>query len=311
MPGVLESGLEPHRAVRLLTYLLGGEEYSQVLITTHSPVLVEHAKLANLATVQNQDGVVAVTSLSDSGDVMQRLRRSSPSALLAKHVVVAEGKTEHGLLLELIDAWDGERSRKGLSTAAGEGVAVLDAKGGAEAALKAEALLKLGLQAAALLDNDDRVVDDVVSAAQTSGVQIIRWELGDNTEAQVCSGLGTERLTKLVKLGVELRHGDDTVLQDLNSTDATNPLSSLKVVEWVEAGMTIESCRERVAKAAHARGWFKTVDGGRALAGFVLANYGSAELAQSTIRLEKVKTFIYPAAVGGGEAQSADEQRDG
>ncbi|GAB18410.1 hypothetical protein GOEFS_054_00230 [Gordonia effusa NBRC 100432] len=52
----LESGLEPHRAVRLLNYLLSDDGYSQVLVTTHSPVIVEQAQIENLATVRSARG---------------------------------------------------------------------------------------------------------------------------------------------------------------------------------------------------------------------------------------------------------------
>jgi len=86
----LESGLEPHRAVRLLNYLLSDDDYSQVIVTTHSPVIVEQAKIENLATVQSTAGNVTVTSLGASSDTMLRLRRARPSSLLARRVVVAE-----------------------------------------------------------------------------------------------------------------------------------------------------------------------------------------------------------------------------
>lgn len=307
----IESGLEPHRAVRLLTYLLGNEEYSQVVLTTHSPVLVEHAKLANLATVQNHDGIVTVTSLEDVSEVMQRLRRSRPSSLLARRVVVTEGKTEHGLMLECIDSWDHDRTTQGLSTAAGEGVTVMDAQGGAEAAQKAEALLGLGLEAAAFLDNDDRTVDISVHSASNAGVRVFRWDEGNNTEAQLCMGLGPETLTELIELGSELRHGHDTVLQDLSSVDPVNPVASLKVKDWTDAGMAIEDARERVAAAAARRSWFKTVDGGRALARFVLSDYENPELSRFAAYLDNAKNFIYPAETGAVQSLQADEEQDG
>jgi putative ATP-dependent endonuclease of OLD family len=290
----LESGLEPHRAVRLLTYLMANDEYSQVIITTHSPVLVEHAELSNLATVQNEEGVATVTSLRASSDLMQRLRRNSPSSLLARRVVVVEGKTEHGIILECIDTWDAERGKQGLSTAAGEGVAVVDAGNGSEAVRKAEALLGLGLAAAALLDNDDRTVDAAVRSAQGAGVRVIRWMNGENTETQLCSSLSCSALTALIELGSDLRHGTDTVLQDLSSVDPERPVSSLDVKDWLDAGITIEEARNRVAQAASGRKWFKTVDGGRDFARFVLARYEDSEVSGLTTGLDQVREFIYP-----------------
>jgi putative ATP-dependent endonuclease of OLD family len=307
----LESGLEPHRAVRLLRYLLDGDDYSQVVITTHSPVIVEQANLENLAAVQNQGGVVSITSLGDSSDLLQRLRRSAPSSLLAKRVVVAEGKTEHGLLLACIDLWDAERSTHGLSTAAGEGVAIQDGNGGSEAAPRAAALLGLGVTSAALLDNDDRSVDAAATAAANAGVKIIRWGLGHNTEAQVCAELNANQLTELIKIGSELRNGDDTVLQDLKTAEPANLISSLNVKDWASDGISIVAARSLVALAASVRGWFKTIDGGRVLGEFLARNSTKPEFAQIMSHLDEIKAFIYPEAQDAEEAQSPGVSQDG
>ena len=56
----LESGLEPHRAVRLLNYL-DSNPYSQVFVTTHSPVVVEQAPIESLSVVQTSNGEVTIT----------------------------------------------------------------------------------------------------------------------------------------------------------------------------------------------------------------------------------------------------------
>lgn len=290
----LESGLEPHRAVRLLNYLLSDEDYSQVIVTTHSPVIVEQARIENLATVQNQGGVVTVTSLGDSDELMQRLRRARPSSLLARRVVVAEGKTEHGLLLECISAWDTQRAEKGQSTSAGEGVAIQDGNGGTEVAPRAQALAQLGFTVGAFLDHDDRGVDAAVVAAASSGVQVIRWDKGLNTETQVCAELEADGLTSFVALGVQRRSSEDTVGQDINSVGPGTPVPSLDVQDWLNDGMTIEDARTRIAQAAIKRKWFKDVEGGRALGAWIVQNYDQTQLASTTVHLERVRAFLYP-----------------
>src|SRR5690606_41733972 len=60
---------------------------------------------------------------SDLTKLLQRLQRNRPSSFLAKRVVVVEGKTEHGLMLAMFDAWNKGRALIGLSSTAGEGVA--------------------------------------------------------------------------------------------------------------------------------------------------------------------------------------------
>lgn len=293
----LESGLEPHRAVRLLNYLLSDDDYSQVIVTTHSPVIVEQAKVENLATVQSNDGVVVVTSLGGTSEVMVRLRRARPSSLLARRVVVAEGKTEHGLLLECLEAWDKERADRGLSTSAGEGVAIQDAGGGTEVAPRAEALAGLGFAVAGFLDNDDRAVDAAVVDAELAGAAMIRWDTGLNTEAQICSQLQAQGLSSFIKQGVARRSSEQTVLDDLNSIDEFPKVTSLDVQDWLTAGTSIGEARGRVALVAIARKWFKEVEGGRALGKWLMKNAGSAQIAATIGHLNEVRDFVYPAVV--------------
>lgn len=309
----LESGLEPHRAVRLLNYLLSDDDYSQVIVTTHSPVIVEQARIENLATVQSRDGVVVVTSLGDPSELMQRLRRARPSSLLARRVVVAEGKTEHGLLLACIDAWDAERADVGKSTSAGEGVAIQDGNGGTEVGPRSEALAQLGFTVMAFLDNDDREVDAGVTAAESSGVEVIRWDYGLNTEMQFCSELGVQGLTVFIALGVQRRSSEDTVRQDINSLEPRNPVPSLDVQDWLDSGTTLAAARIRVAQTAITRKWFKDVEGGRALGEWLVRNYSRSQLASTRSHLEQVREFLYPdlGTPDAADAPAATESRDG
>ena len=308
----LESGLEPHRAVQLLNYLLSDHGYSQIVVTTHSPVIVEQAQIENLATVQNHAGIVTITSLGGADDLMQRLRRTRPSSLLARRVVVAEGKTEYGLLRACIDAWDAERGAAGLSTSAGEGVAIQDGNGGTEVAPRAQALAHLGFVVAGFLDNDDRTVDAVVAAAEAAGVQVIRWDEGLKTETQVCSDLKANGLTSFIALGVNRRSSEDTVLQDLNSVDPENPVTSLDVQDWLNAGsaLALEDARVRITTAAVNRKWFKDVEGGRALGRWILRNYGNRQLTSTVSHLEQVRAFVYAEGRESSE-EAATEEEDG
>lgn len=292
----LEEGLEPHRAVRLLQYLRDDDAYSQVLVTTHSPVVVEQARTENLATVQSESGVVTVTTLSGSTAVLQRLRRSRPSSLLARRVVVAEGKTEHGVLLACLDDWDEARSSVGLSTSAGEGVAIQDAQGGSEVAPKASALHSLGYAVAGFMDADDPSVNAAVQEAIDAGVQIVRWEPGNSIEDQACSGLGWRGLSKFIALGVERRAAESTVLDDLNVGHSEDLVTSLNAADWQAQGITLEQARVRVATAANKRKWFKEVEDGRALGEWLLGHRTQAALAATIQRLDEIYAFCYPAA---------------
>jgi hypothetical protein len=304
----VEAGLEPHRAVRLLTFLMEDDQYSQVIVTTHSPVIVEQAKIENLASVQNRDGEVTITALGGADAALQRLRRARPSSLLAKKVVVVEGKTEHGLVLEFLDHQDKTRAAMGLSTSAGEGVAVQDGTGGSEVPLRSEALARLGFEVAAFCDNDDRTVDDNLATASSAGVNTIRWEQGHNTETQVCSELEADGLKGFLQLGVALRNSENTVLDDLKAVGPTELFTALDVDGWLLI-YGLADVRGWLANAAIKRKWFKDVDAGRALGRWILARYDQPQLAATIVRLDAVQAFVYQAPPAG--ATPTDAVHDG
>lgn len=307
----LESGLEPHRAIRLLNYLKSDDDYLQVIVTTHSPTLVEQAQVESLVIVQNEGGQAIATCLGGATPVTERIRRGRPSSLLARRVVVVEGKTELGLILECLDLWDSERAEAGLPTAAGMGVAVQDGNGGSEVGPRGEALASLGISVLGFLDNDDRTVDTAVASAQAAGVEMVRWELGMNTEAQVCSQLSAQGLTRFLELAVEIRSSCATVLQDLEAADTTFSFDSLDVEDWLEHGDSVELARARVARAAVERRWFKGVDDGRALGRWIINHAPTDDLASTHESLGRVQLFAYGRGSVAQEGGPSQEDSDG
>lgn len=308
----LEHGLEPHRAVQLLNHLAGDNAYAQVLVTTHSPVIVEQAQLENLATVQNRDGVVTVTSLGQRGEVLERLRRARPSSLLARRVVIAEGKTEHGLLLQCVESWDEAQASVGLPTAAGEGAAIQDAQGGSEVALRAQAMTALGFTVAGLCDNDDRSVDAELANADAAGVVVVRWDQGNHLEAQVCSELDAAGLQVFLQLGVDRRHDASTVLADLKARGLPGRHTALDVGSWLGEHQ-LEEVRSWIVAAAVKAKWFKDVEGGRELGRWILQHYSNPQLAATVACLESIRSFIYvtpPGEDDGGEGSATSTPRD-
>ena len=299
----LESGLEPHRAVRLLNYL-DSDPYSQVFVTTHSPIVVEQAPIESLSVVQTTAGEVTITSLGGSGEVMKALRRAVPSSLLARKVVIGEGKTEYGVLAACFGRWDEERSATGLTTSAGEGLAIQNGNGGEQAAHRAEAMVPLGCGVLALIDNDVRSADPHITMAEQAGATVIRWDLGRCIESQICSQLDASELQDLISLGVECRGAESTVLDDINSRDSARQVPNLTVDDWLPIH-SIEDARELVALAASKRGWFKEIDAGRALGEWLLARRASPNLTAVVTRLDQVRTFVFGEAAATGAAVKA------
>lgn len=302
----LESGLEPHRAVRLLNYL-DSDPYSQVFVTTHSPVVVEQAPIASLSVVQTSNGEATITSLGGAGEVMKALRRAAPSSLLARKVVIGEGKTEHGVLAACFDAWDRDRYATGLTTSAGEGLAIQDGNGGEKAANRAEVMAPLGCSVLTLIDNDVRTADPHVVKAEQAGATVVRWEIDRCIESQVCSQLDADELESFISLGVEHRGAESTVLDDIKAIGQAQ-VAGLAVTDWLHT-YSIEQARGFVALAAShgKRGWFKDVDAGRALGEWLLVRRTSPNLAAVFTRLDRIKAFVYGASPVHQAPESAEE----
>jgi putative ATP-dependent endonuclease of OLD family len=304
----IEHGLEPHRLVRLLQYLDSDPSYSQVFITTHSPVVVEQASTENLAILRNDSGSARVSFLPEGTGTTLRLRRCRPSSFLGRRIIVTEGKTEEGLVLEVIRRNDTRRLALGQSVAAGEGAVVQDGQGGSEVAPRAMALTELGYAVAAFLDSDDRTVDAKVAEAESAGVVVARWAKGNSTESQLTASLDAPGLSSLLQLGVEVRCNEATVLNDLRTAGLPESVESLIVDEWVAgAELDIAVARQVISKAMIEACWFKTLDAAEGLGAWILDHQD--EFIDSTIGdvIETLQAFIYADPAGGPEEADGDE----
>ncbi|EQD70773.1 hypothetical protein B1A_06130, partial [mine drainage metagenome] len=96
--------------------------------------------------------------------------------------MVVEGKTEHGLLLGLIELWDLQRIKDKLAPSSALGVAVQDGESGSSATPRSHLLADLGYETGLFIDHDDKTIDKAVVAAKKAGVEVFRWSDGKCTE---------------------------------------------------------------------------------------------------------------------------------
>lgn len=264
-----------------------------MFVTTHSSVAVEQLDSCDLVIVRSSDGEVSA-SFVPSGVVFQATLRSRPSAFLANRIVVTEGKTEHGLLIGLIEKLDDRTDPEHISAVA-YGVTVADGQG-SSAPGRAKALADLGYEVALFADNDNRTSDKNVQKAQESGVTLFTWEHGKATEHQLVSALDVEALNSLLEVASRVRAGSATVKSDLlNAVSGAPDLSTLDVVQWIDGGpFTLDSARDLIAAAAIKSEWFKTVDAGRRLADFVIEHWEQLKDAPFGRTLQDLEEYIYP-----------------
>lgn len=298
----VEYGLEPHRLVGLLTQLRLPGAYAHVVTTTHSPTALQHLDIAELAIVRSSAGQVTVQPLSDDDEELQKLLRSTPEAFLARRIIVAEGKTEYGIALELLERMDGARAEKGEPSSAALGVVAVESKGGSTAIRWAETFRNAGYDVVLFIDSDVPADNQASNGLKSQGVTVVRWRDGFNSERAVCEVLDLTGLSGLIDSAVSLADEPDQALANflgqLKNCGLPEEITDLDVASWSGTGVSIETARDVVAETAHKKEWFKRVDKGRSLAAILL---GSPDFAGSDaeVTLESLRDAAYVPTMSG------------
>lgn len=266
----IELGLEPHRLLHLLGVLRSRASAGrgQVLLTTHSPQVIEAVTAEELHVVRREGGTVVVRQVPKAIESLkatepQATARSGPSAMLARRVVVCEGKTEVGLLRAMSTKWDSEQQ----TPLALVGTA-LRLGGGSEAPVKAHCMATLGYPTALVIDDDlakhdKSAFDTSVEAAVSAGVTVFQWATGMSIEQQIVMSLPDDGLSALVRLAAELLETEDAeraICAAVGSRLDSVVLGGLDPMEWAEqSGRDLVDVRAAVGLTArnHLKGWFK------------------------------------------------------
>jgi putative ATP-dependent endonuclease of OLD family len=299
----VELGLEPHRLSYLLTKLRAraADGHGQVILTTHSPLVVEAVECAELSIARCTDGQVAISSLPPEIEDMktaepQATVRSGPSAMLASRIVVCEGKTEVGLARALVKAWHDEDP--GVVALAG---CVFRNGDGGQAPVKARCLASLGYPVALLVDNDltgaeKTAYDARLGEAVAAGVELTQWPLSQAIEDQLTAELPKAALDALLGLAVEFDDTADSesaVRTAVSARLGGNVLTGLTIDQWIaDSGKPESDVRAAVGRTAHIKKWFKDETKGERL-GLILLDHIEALDPNESVRqaVASLKSF--------------------
>ncbi len=273
----IESGLEPHRLRHLIAALTTIPDSTatqalqgQVLFTSHSPTVVEELGARHLNTVRSNGGAITITPVPDD---LTPVVRANSAALLSRRIVVAEGKTEIGLVRGHDATWAAAHGGQSLAFA---GVAVVDG-GGSEAAQRAAALSTLGYPTLLLADSD-RPLNPPASDMRARGVHVVQWPDSMCTEQRLAIDLSWAAIlilfSRLPGIGLEPQ---ECVAKILATDPGQQRLKALGKRPG-EVGGTLEAlasagfneqlireCFWRAATPKQGRGWFKLIDSGQVL----------------------------------------------
>ena len=296
----VEHGLEPHRLLLLLQSLREAVTKAdaepglgQVFLTTHSPVAVAELKADELHVVRSEEGVTTIQRVPDAftdtdGIDPQAVTRAGASALLARRVIVAEGRTEVGYLRAMASEWSTARG----TPMAHHGTTTTDG-GGSQAAGRAIGFARLGYETALFVDSDAQLHPSVASVSE-AGVRVIRWANCVSIEERVARDLPDEDLEQLVRLAIELVEDQEAVLSAIHAQlpDGASSLTTPAVMSWVSPTTTMDEIRDAIGKAAKKK-WFKGIEQGERLGELVvglLPRMSDSDTAKKTTKLE---SFAY------------------
>jgi putative ATP-dependent endonuclease of OLD family len=277
----VEHGLEPHRLVHLLRHLRTSDAFSQVFVTTHSPTALMHLEPEDLVLVRSSNGITELKPLDEPAE-LRPLLKACPEAFLARRIVINEGKTEYGVVLEHLDEWDDDTASAAVPSAA-LGVVAIEGNGGTGSAGRAAQFLKLGYGTVLFIDSDDDNANTAADQVAADGGAVIRWDGDHSIETAVCAELSEAGLTAFIEAAIEVSDDPDSArttyaaaLITNGAPDNSSGAETLDVSTWSAYGVELNQARDIVGKTAKGKnkekdkGWFKRVDKGRRLGRFIL-----------------------------------------
>jgi putative ATP-dependent endonuclease of OLD family len=318
----VEHGLEPHRLVHLLGHLRTSEAFSQVFVTTHSPTALQHLEPEELVMVRSTDGVTELRPLDDPAE-LRMLLKGSPEAFLARRIVINEGKTEYGVVLEHLDEWNLGPDPEPAPSAA-LGVVPIEGNGGTGSAAWAGQFLNAGYEIVLFIDSDDEAANNLVPAIKTAGGTVVQWSGANSIETAICAQLDETGLNAFIEAALDVADDRDASAQSYaarlvakGAPAASTGADPLDVTTWATAGVDLDEAREIVGLAAKGKdidkdkAWFKRVDKGRRLGRFILKT-PALQAGDVKAKLDELKAAIYarPEATPEEAPERQPEKRD-
>ncbi len=306
----VEYGLEPHRLFHLLRHLRNANAFSQVFATTHSPMALRYLEPDELIRVHSDaSGITTFEALSDPAS-LRPLLKTTPEAFLSRRIVINEGKTEFGVVLQHLDAWEREPDAEPIPSAA-LGALAVDGGGGTQAAQNARQLLLIGYSVILFMDSDDPKANALIPPVREAGGAVVQWGGSHSIESAICDQLDEAGLTALIRAGIEAADEEESAAEDA-FTDALIKYGApetaknvLNVATWEAAGTALPAAREAVGKAANKKSWFKRIDKGRRLGQLIL----ETQLLQTghvKSVMDQLRTAIYASLDPASDEENAE-----
>ena len=257
----VERGLEPYRQRVLISTLQNGK--SQTFVTTHSPSVLAAASESAVWYVDQAGSIGSLDAVK-----IDRHRRTDPEAFFARLTVIAEGVTERGFVIALLEKALG-------SSLSQHGVYVADAGGNESALNLLEALERGGLTFAGFADEEGKFPSRWREVQAHLGDLLFRWRAGC-LEENIIGAVPNEKLESLLidpdedKTGRRLRTLADRLSMDQKEFEGLKAAAGSRlrdvILEAALGKVPADDTIDKKAYSKHGQTWFKSVKGGRELA---------------------------------------------
>ncbi len=262
----LETGLEPYRIRSLINAFRNDEvNRGQIIMTTHSPVVVAECSISELNIVHNLAGITTTQLLTTGNDIkdkfIQRHIRLNPEAFLSRRIIVCEGKTEIGFI-RAIDNYLGKHKNyrmaySGITTAFGNGESVFSV---------ATQFAKCGYDVCVFMDSDIPAKEiEKAEFCSKFRTKTFSWDIGNSIEEQVFIDTPNELVPEMLQIACI----ESKVQQIMDRT-------RLFGVEFVNESFVFKSPsdanRKEIGAISKKDGWYKRIDLGEKFGDIVLEN---------------------------------------
>lgn len=264
----IEAALEPYRIRSLINELRNQlTESGQVIMTTHSPVVVAECTLDEIMIIQSNDSETTAYSLASQNESinssLQAEIRRNPESFLCKRIIVCEGKTEIGFV-RAMDAMLSETmsfrmAHKGVGVALGEGSNIFSC---------AETLLSCGYDVCILIDSDRREDNQKIKALSTLGIHVFRWEDNKAIEEQIFCDIPPFLANKIINIAVS-----DRGIESIKSILDNNGIKYVIEDDQIFLSGKGKDVLAQIGSLSKEKSWFKQIGLGEAMTGILFQHW--------------------------------------
>ena len=250
----VENGLEPYRLRNLINEFRSERSTAgQILMTTHSPVVVAECSINEILVVHSVNGKTdGLFCKGDSPEVNKAIQaqiRRNPESFLSRRLIVCEGSTEIGFIRALDEFLASTRNYrmafKGVSTADGHGESTCQC---------ADILHNCGYNVCILMDSDKDNEDERKQKMREKGILVFDWDKPNAFEEQCFIEIPLSAVQEAIQIAVD----------EFGYARVTGKLSAEGIPFTEDNGRIIisiltETQRRILGKAAKDKDWYKRI----------------------------------------------------